>query len=62
MNHNDSTSALNQFSDALRMAVETRFMTVEHAKSVWTKFLREVGFDTPREDKKTEVKQKEHVF
>ena len=32
--------------------VNGRFMSAEHAKAIWLKFIREAGFDVPRESPK----------
>ena len=54
----DQSTALVNVASALDIAVRSgRFMSAEHAKSVWMKFLRENGFDAPREQKKVEHKE-----
>lgn len=48
---------LVSLSEALTTAVvQGRFMSSEHAKAVFIKFLRDSGLDTPRVDVPREVK------
>lgn len=40
---------LNNLSQALSTAVESRFMAHEHGKSIWKAYLKLSGMDIPKE-------------
>ena len=49
---------LSMLSDALKNAVDMRFMSHEHGKTIWKSYLKVSGMDIPKQISKTIVKIK----